>query len=1233
MDHGQTQRMSGSTSAKFNQPQQPQNYNQAGHQHMQNHNQQGGTNMYGAQPTQNYNQQGGTNMYGAQPTQTHNQQGGTNKYGAPQQAQTNQTPQQGQEPISEEERKRRYYWYLMLQQQQMQQQQQQQMQSKYPQPGETTYPQPGEIPNQSHSRQQSPSAPPNQTIPAPGSLQSGHSLPSQPTHNLHGTQPPPEHMDPRQRVKMEQVNNLPPNVQLDPRIRPQQIHNGQAQQIKGRYPGRSGEEEEIVLDKRGRVKRKSPIKELIAGPMIKSLHEVEKEFHVRKMAQHREERKRRHELPPDPRKMEAHQRGSSNETMHSPSSSSTILNQNSTETAKTQRMRPKEEVEDSHPQKRAGVPGVLVGDLRGSGREPGPRQHAGREPPRGRPTSASSQGRDGVMRNQGAPHPHRVSPNPGAESRGREIHRDPHQPGRPVSGQNPAKAAPVAKNRAPTKRERSRSSKTVKVDDVPKIPEKPKAGGRYEGRGYRSVYSGILLNKRYELRKHMGEGSYATIYEAFDFQMYMPVAIKILKLNKDGDKRSNDVIENEMEMESSVHADLSSHYKVFGKYVPIHLGSWRDEKYGPYIVMQLLGPDLGTVRRAAPHGGQRLSLGAVSRIGRGALKCLEKLHEKGYIHRDLKPQNLLLAEPPKSWNRDRKLRDCYEVYICDFGFAKKHLNDDGEAVQEETRPNFRGTSSYASLRAQEFKDQGRRDDIEALFFVLVELLLGGLPWSRATNEVQDRRERDKNILAQKKRFIKSVPGHLKRDKVTGKVPAVIREPNSVYTGPFQNHKNEINPNNRIHDCPPEIAVKYVPANLLLFLIEVQKYKYADKPNYTKLYDHLKRLEVAEAAVTARYFKAESVESAYKKEILEPVISQFATYKRDCLQYWHIGVCFSPNCHFEHGRTAAPDDMVYAFRGKRAANMHTYMKSLGDRKNGPPPMEKIPTPKIREFLSVKVDPSNPPIDIEAEIKEHKIKQAQIQKTKEADAKAKANMAILAAVQAAKATPVEEKPAAKAATPVKVVNAIAAAVQAAKAAPVPVAAEVSTNRSQKSNLTIPHVKQEIEGEPQFHISTQNEEPIIDAALSQASKKNEIKNNARSQGETLSKVKEELAKTPRSKKTGSQKSSHTPREMTPKSAQSDKKNDTTPKTKSRPSSAKTSPKAKAKKANLDSPQSKKVNTPKSKATKLATTPKSKGKSPRETNKIKVEVDTNVSEKIDNKRKNSLEAEESTPKRKKAA
>lgn len=105
-------------------------------------------------------------------------------------------------------------------------------------------------------------------------------------------------------------------------------------------------------------------------------------------------------------------------------------------------------------------------------------------------------------------------------------------------------------------------------------------------------------------------------------------------------------------------------------------------------------------------------------LGLQMITLLEKLHDKGYIHRDVRPDNFLLGLE----NHDA------EVYLIDYGLTQRFR----DRFTGEHRPfgpdGFGGTRLFASVAAHLEVTQGRKDDLESLGYVLLYLMNHTLPW-------------------------------------------------------------------------------------------------------------------------------------------------------------------------------------------------------------------------------------------------------------------------------------------------------------------------------------------------------------------------------------------------------------------------------------------------------------------------------------------------------------------------
>eukprot|EP01071_Lankesteria_metandrocarpae_P007773 Lankesteria_metandrocarpae@DN4783_c0_g1_i1.p1 len=153
------------------------------------------------------------------------------------------------------------------------------------------------------------------------------------------------------------------------------------------------------------------------------------------------------------------------------------------------------------------------------------------------------------------------------------------------------------------------------------------------------------------------------------------------------------------------------------------------------LIMQQLGPSLESLFQ---RSGMSFSTICILTIAQQILKRLEYIHDKSYIHRDVKPDNFLIGN-----------NDPGRVYVVDFGLAKRYraVNADGPPPTRRSR-SMVGTARYASLNSHSGIDLSARDDLESLGYVIMYFATGGnLPWQGLN--VRSREDKHRKIYEAK----------------------------------------------------------------------------------------------------------------------------------------------------------------------------------------------------------------------------------------------------------------------------------------------------------------------------------------------------------------------------------------------------------------------------------------------------------------------------------------------------
>lgn len=210
-------------------------------------------------------------------------------------------------------------------------------------------------------------------------------------------------------------------------------------------------------------------------------------------------------------------------------------------------------------------------------------------------------------------------------------------------------------------------------------------------------YVGQVFDKRYRILKVIGMGGMAVVFEATDLLMRRNVAVKMLK-----DEINKDVQSVKRFINESKAVAMLSHPNIVNIY---DVSVKEDLKY---IVMELV--EGVTLKNYIQKKGT-LSYSEVLAITEQILLALDHAHQKGIVHRDIKPQNIMMLKNGS-------------IKVADFGIAKL---PNAETVTMTDKAI--GTVFYISPEQASGKTIDRRSDIYSLGVTMYEMATGKLPFT------------------------------------------------------------------------------------------------------------------------------------------------------------------------------------------------------------------------------------------------------------------------------------------------------------------------------------------------------------------------------------------------------------------------------------------------------------------------------------------------------------------------
>ena len=210
---------------------------------------------------------------------------------------------------------------------------------------------------------------------------------------------------------------------------------------------------------------------------------------------------------------------------------------------------------------------------------------------------------------------------------------------------------------------------------------------------------GSNFGPRYRIEALLGQGGMGRVYKATDKELNRTVAIKVVRQGVAGEEDALNRFKQELVLASKI-----SHKNI----LRIHdMGEVAGMKFITMAYVE--GQDLHQLIRDNP----KMPLERVLKFARQLAGALAAAHAEDVVHRDLKPQNILLDAND-------------QLYIADFGLAKSYA---AGAVGMTQTGAFLGTPRYMSPEQVEGKPTDGRSDLYAFGLILYEMLTGDVPFT------------------------------------------------------------------------------------------------------------------------------------------------------------------------------------------------------------------------------------------------------------------------------------------------------------------------------------------------------------------------------------------------------------------------------------------------------------------------------------------------------------------------
>ena len=209
----------------------------------------------------------------------------------------------------------------------------------------------------------------------------------------------------------------------------------------------------------------------------------------------------------------------------------------------------------------------------------------------------------------------------------------------------------------------------------------------------------MLINNKYKIENIINEGSFGIIAKGFKIKDNKKIIIKIDTSEYNLIKHESFII-NYLNTKNVTNIPSVIYYGIINE--------------NPCLIIPYYECNLNQLLNNNTLEERQIIL-----IVKKIILILENIHEHYVIHRDIKPDNIMIKEN--------------QIYIIDFGLATFYLNEEGEHIKNKKIEDIIGSYNYCSYNVHNLNTPTRRDDIISTFYIFIYLLFKKIPWEETDN--------------------------------------------------------------------------------------------------------------------------------------------------------------------------------------------------------------------------------------------------------------------------------------------------------------------------------------------------------------------------------------------------------------------------------------------------------------------------------------------------------------------